>query len=337
MGELEDMKTQKNRLMALCLTVILVAGTLTGCKNTKVVVTTGLASNELFRIGDVSCMMPEALVYLNNQKNQYENIYGIEMWEHDFGDITLGEYLKSQVLSQLGQMKSMVYLAEQREITLPEEDQQKAQRAAAEYFASLDETEVKKLGVDEASIQKMYEDYCLAQEAYNRITEDVAVEVSDDEARIIELDQIFVEEETLAQELKSRLDNGEDFETLAANYSKASKVTVNVARGEKSQEYEDVAFDLDNEEISDVFAADGGYYILKCLNTYLPDESEANKEKVARQEKQTRFQAIYDELMADTISEYQERLWEKTDLTDYEDVKTNTFFKVYESYFGDGE
>ena len=51
MGELEDMKTQKNRLMALCLTVILAAGTLTGCKNTKVVVTTGLASNELFRIG----------------------------------------------------------------------------------------------------------------------------------------------------------------------------------------------------------------------------------------------------------------------------------------------
>ena len=47
--------------------------------------------------------------------------------------------------------------------------------------------------------------------------------------------------------------------------------------------------------------------------------------------------AVYDELMADTISEYQERLWEKTDLTDYEDVKTNTFFKVYESYFGDGE
>lgn len=48
--------------------------------------------------------------------------------KHDFGDTTLGEYLKSQVLSQLGQMKSMVYLAEQREITLPEEDQQKAQR-----------------------------------------------------------------------------------------------------------------------------------------------------------------------------------------------------------------
>ena len=70
-----------------------------------------------------------------------------------------------------------------------------------------------------------------------------------------------------------------------------------MARGEKSQEYEDVAFDLDNEEISDVFAADGGYYILKCLNTYLPDESEANKEKVARQEKQTRFQAIYDCLL----------------------------------------
>ncbi len=83
-------------------------------------VTTGLAPNELFRIGNVSCAMPEALVYLNNQKNQYENIYGIEMWDHAFGDTTLEEYLKSQVLSQLAQMKSMVYLAKERDIALSE-------------------------------------------------------------------------------------------------------------------------------------------------------------------------------------------------------------------------
>ncbi len=65
-----------------------------------------------------------------------------------------------------------------------------------------------------------------------------------------------------------------------------------MARGDESQEYEDVAFDLDNDEISDVFAADDGYYILKCLNTYLPEESEANKAKVEQQQKTERFQSI---------------------------------------------
>lgn len=323
----------RRRIGCMGLMAMLLISSLTGCGDTKIVVTTGLAPNELFRIGNVSCAMPEALVYLNNQKNQYENIYGIEMWDHAFGDTTLEEYLKSQVLSQLAQMKSMVYLAKEREIALSEEDEQKAEKAASEYFASLSQEEIKLLGVDEYAVKSMYEDYCLAQEAYDKITEDVTVEVSDDESRVIQLDQIYVQEQSLAEELKGRLDQGEDFETLAGTYSKAPKVTVSVARGDESQEYEDVAFDLDNDEISDVFAADDGYYILKCLNTYLPEESEANKEKVEQQQKTERFQSIYDGLMEDTLSEYQKHLWEKVKFEDYTDVKTDSFFKVYEENF----
>ena len=37
-------------------------GLLTGCSDTKIVVTTGLASNELFRIGSETCKLSEALV-----------------------------------------------------------------------------------------------------------------------------------------------------------------------------------------------------------------------------------------------------------------------------------
>lgn len=207
----------RRRIGCMGLMAMLLISSLTGCGDTKIVVTTGLAPNELFRIGNVSCAMPEALVYLNNQKNQYENIYGIEMWDHAFGDTTLEEYLKSQVLSQLAQMKSMVYLAKERDIALSEEDEQKAEKAASEYFASLSQEEIKLLGVDEDAVKSMYEDYCLAQEAYDKITEDVTVEVSDDESRVIQLDQIYVQEQSLAEELKGRLDQGEDFETLAGH------------------------------------------------------------------------------------------------------------------------
>ena len=43
----------------------------------------------------------------------------------------------------------------------------------------------------------MYEDYCLADKAYEQITGDEAVEISDDEARIIQIQQIFVPEEKM--------------------------------------------------------------------------------------------------------------------------------------------
>lgn len=161
----------KRRSALFCVTLLLCGSVLNGCGNTKFVVTTGIAADELFRIGSVRCKFSEAVVYLNNQKNQYENIYGIEMWNHDFGDMTLETYLKNQVISQLAQVKSMVLLAEEKEITLSEEEIQKAAEAAEVYFTSLSEKEVELLQTNQELIQKMYEDYCLAYKAYEQITE----------------------------------------------------------------------------------------------------------------------------------------------------------------------
>lgn len=325
------MKGRKTRrwaglLAALCLM-------LTGCGNTKIVLTTGLASDELFRIGEVSCRLPEAMVYLMNQKGSYEKIYGIEMWQHSLGEMTMEEYLKNQVLSELAQVKSMVLLAKEQEIVLTEQEQAQAGEAAKEYLASLNEEDIAELKVDQESVRRMYEDYRLAFKAYQEITEDVSVEISDDEARIIQLQQIFVPEEHLAQELRSRIEGGEDFGSIAANYSKLSQTTVSMARGDKGGTYEQIAFDLNNDEVSEVFEEDGGYYILKCLNTYMEEESEDNKLQVARQRKSERFQGIYSEVMKDTLSEFQEKLWDKVSFSDYEEVQTSSFFEIYKKYF----
>lgn len=313
-------------LLACCLL-------LSGCGNTKIVVTTGLASDELFRIGDASCSLSEALVYLMNQKGSYEKVYGLGMWEHSLGGMTMEEYLKNQVVSELAQVKSMTLLAQEQEIVLTEEETARCEEASAEYFAALSTDETELLKVDQETIRDMYEDYCLAFKAYRQITEEVSVEISDDEARIIELQQMFLPEEGLAEELKERLENGEDFGTLASNYSRLSQTTLFIARGDKGGEYEEIAFDLDNEEISDVFGADGGYYILKCLNTYVEEESEANKLQVAQRQKTERFQGIYTELMKDTLSEFQDRLWERVSFADYGDVETSSFFEIYQKYF----
>ncbi len=315
-------------LLALCLC-------LSGCGNTKIVLTTGLASDELFRIGEVSCGLPEALIYLLNQKGSYEEVYGIEMWEYDIGDMTMEDYLKNQVISELAQVKSMVLLAGEQEILLTEEETARAQKAAAEYFASLSPQEADVLKTDQEMVEAMYRDYCLAFKTYRQITEDVSIEISEDEARIILLQQMLLPEEHLAEELRERLEEGEDFGSLASNYSKLSQTTVSVARGDKSGEYEEVAFDLDNEEISRVFPGDGGYYILKCLDTYLEEESEANKVQVAQRQKTERFQGIYEDLMKDTLSEFQEKLWQEVRFADYEEVQTRSFFDVYQKYFGD--
>ncbi len=323
----------KHKKRLACLLLLSSCVCLAGCGEVKVVVTTQLREDELFRIGEASCRLPEALVYLANQKNRYEKIYGIEMWDHDFGEQTLEEYLKGQVVSQLAQIKSMTLLAASQQVELSEDEKARALEAADKYDSTLGAEEKTLLGVDQEMLQSMYEEYSLAYKTYEQVTGDVSIEISDDEARIIQLQQIFVPEEHLAESLKERLDGGEDFEALAANYSQASTTTVSVARGEKDKAYEEAAFHLNREEISDVVPADKGYYILKCLDTYLEQESEANKEKIEQQRKSERFREIYADLMKDTRSEFQDALWESIHIADYAEVKTDSFFGIYQEYF----
>ena len=67
----------------------------------------------------------------------------------------------------------------------------------------------------------------------------------------------------------------------------------------------------------------------------MEEKSEANKIQVAQRQKKERFQGIYAELMKDTLSEFQTKLWEEVRFADYEEVKTSSFFEVYEKYFSE--
>ena len=75
---------------ALCLVALMSMSTMTGCQSdTKLVFTTGLSGNQIFKIGSTVCTMPEAMVYLTTFYNQYADIYGSEMCNYDFGGVSL--------------------------------------------------------------------------------------------------------------------------------------------------------------------------------------------------------------------------------------------------------
>ena len=64
------------------------------------------------------CTLPEAMIYVADYQTQYESVYGVEMWEHDFGGITLEEYVKNIIVSQLASMKAITLLAKDYEVEL---------------------------------------------------------------------------------------------------------------------------------------------------------------------------------------------------------------------------
>lgn len=327
---------KKNRLrVAVC--VLCMSLLLGGCRigNREIVVSGTLTDKQVFKINKTACGLKEARVYLTNYQNIYGTAYGIDLWKHDFGENSLEKYVKDITLEKLAYVVTMDLLAESQGVALTEEEMAQAGEAAKEYYASLSQEEIEYLGVTESDILEYYSHYALARKLYQSLTSSVNEEVSDDEARVIEMMQIFVRDGTKASEVAARLENGDDFASVANNYNQLSAIQVTVSRDELPEEVEQVAFQLDDGEISGKIETDGGYYFVKCLNKYNEELTEANKSNIVEKREKEAFDDVYNTYVFGLSSDLNQELWENLELDTSGTISTDSFFEVFEKYFTD--
>lgn len=347
------------------ITAVLVAGVLgismvtglTACGSsdgTKVVFTTGFGKNEVFRIGDESCSKAEIMIYLTTTQNQYENVYGMEIWNTSLNGVTLEDNVKETVLARIAQIKTMYLLAKEKEVTLDEAEEAKVVQAAQEYYSSLNDTEIEAMGATEEIVENLYREYAMADKVYQLIIQDINPEISDDEARKITVQQIFFatastdmdgnlkpySESSIqsayekACEVRDLAVDGEhDFTELASKYSDDSEITYSFGKGEAESAYEEAAFNLATDEVSQVVKCERGYYIIKCINTLDREETDANKLKIVEERKREVFGQEYDSFVNTLVRQLNNKLWDEITLIMDEQVTTDNFFDVYAKYF----
>lgn len=238
------------------------------------------------------------------------------------------DYVKDITLEELTRIYCMDLLAKSREMTLSEEEQEKVAQAAKEYYASLSDEERDYLGVSESEISTYYERYALAQKLYNSLTNEVNEEVSDDEARIMEIMQIFVSDADRAVMVRQKLQSGDDFATVANNYNELPAIQVTVARDDLPKEVEEVAFAMENDQISGMITSEKGYYFIKCLNKYDEELTEANKANIVEKREKEAFDDEYNAFVASLSSNLNEDLWDEMRLKTDGTITTNRFFEI---------
>lgn len=350
------MRNRNRRMAAALLTVLLLllSGCMDSLKGSKVVLTTGFEKNEVFRIEDMSCTLPEAMVYLINTKNRYESVYGREIWNVSLDGVTLEENIKETVLAQLAQQKTMNLLARQNGVALSEEEEARVMQAAETYFQSLSEEEKSALQITVKDVEELYREYALARKVYQYIIKDINPEISDDEARTITVQYIYFracvldgtgkkieysekeKQEILrkAEEVRFQLKNEEaDFEELILKYSDSEEGTCSFGKGEKDQAFEDAAFNLETDEISDIVETPDGYYLIKCISTFNRTETDANKVKIVEKRREEVFGQEYEDFVAALTRNLNEDLWQSVSLAGTENITTSDFFDVFDKYF----
>lgn len=328
-----NLKYIRKRMAVLGLSAVFTMTGLTGCGNqTKLVFTTGLSGNQVFKIGTETCTMPEIMIYLTTFYNQYAEIYGKEMWNYDFGGVSLEEHVKDEVLSKLAQIKIMNLMAEERGITLSEEEEQRVSKAAEVYYETLSEELKKQEDITKEIVQKVYEEYAAANKVYANITEAADMEISDDEARTVTVQKIYFQNEDRGKQILERIQSGEAFEAIAAEVSEDKQLVQSYARGTVETAFEEVLFSMDAGEISDVIKTSDGFYIVKCISTMDYEATQENKLVLADKRKKEAFSQAYTEIAKNTHSQFRDKQWEKLTLREEIYETEANFFEIYEEY-----
>lgn len=347
----------KIKALLVAVLIILAASlTLLGCskteKDTQVVFTTDFEQDEVFRIDTISCRVPEVNVYMRTTQDQYESVFGEEIWNKQIGDTTLQNQLKDTILSRLAQIKVMNLLAAQRGLELSEQEKADTENMAKEFMESLSKNEIKELGINNDSVASMYGEYYLANKVYEDVTKEVNPEISDDEARIIKVKHILIKNyendwngnrrelsvsaneaaRRKADTIYAKIQAGEDFDSLAEKYNEDDETSYAFGKGTMPEAFETAAFNLDKDEISKVVETEYGYHIIKCISTFDKDETDANKVKIVQQRKNDAFNQVYGDFVATVYSNFNDKLWESLNYDNSAQISTTNFFDIYNQY-----
>lgn len=340
----------------ILISVFLCAALLTACDRT-VVVTGGFAEGEVFRINTLSCSRSEMNIYLTNMANAYEATFGEQIWTTSAGNTTIEDAFKETVLAKVTRIKVLNLMAKEEKISLSGDEKKSLKKAAKAYMKTLSKNEKAELGADEDLVFQMYSEYALAEKVYNSIVDEVNFEISDDDARSITVEQIFIktyhedthgrltdysdaakaEAKERALAIREKAVTESDFESLCALYNEGDESTHTYRRGEMPEAYENVAFALEEGEISYVITTDDGYYIVKCISTYERKATNENKEAIINEAKRKAFEEKYNEFLPNVIANINEKEWENIKIIHNAEMKTDLFFDIYTDIMIDGK
>ena len=348
------MNRKKSGRLWLLTTVLCFVLLLTGCKDdVQVKLTTGLSEGELFRIEREACTEAEARLFLMNQKNQYEASYGENIWTASVEGETFAGQMKDQLEAFLYQLKGMVLMAKDRGITLSDEEKNLTAAAAKEYLTGLSQEAAAYINMTEEQLTGLYQQYRLAERLVSQVTAIVDEEISDDEARVIEVQQIVIPLVTVdadghsialpadqqadargkAQQAADRAAAGEAFTSLQELYSSEAVGSIRVSRYDVEDIWETAVFALGSGETSGVIETEDALYVVRCVSNLLVNETVVNKDVIRERKKAEVFYQEYNAFVAKLMVQSDAEGWQGISFTNWVPDCDVDFYEVYETYF----
>jgi len=288
----------------------------------KVVFTTGIGEGNIMKLSGQTMSKGEALFAFLKGIHEYNTSFGDGIWDREINGMTMEDYLKTNIKARLSETKSMCLFAEEKGVKTDSALLEEAEVSANEWIATLGEDYLNEHGVSTDDVKQFFVDELLSKKVYNTLIAGVDYEISDSETKVIEVYYIYFGNDEDAQdkanEALTKAKAGEDFVSLVKEYSKDEDYDYIFGHNESYKEFEDAAFALADSEISDIVSCENGYYIIKCIEDYMIEETKANREKIVENLKKKAVEEEYIPFAKELALEFDNDYWDSLKVSDYE-------------------
>lgn len=270
------------------------------------------------------------------ERNRYQNIYTSELWsvKADDSGTTFEEELLGQIEQFLIELATTNLMADGQGIELTGQEKDTLKGLAKEYYRGLSEQDRDYIGASEDEIYELYCEYYRADKLVAELTKNENLEVSDAEAKVIQVQQIELDTRERAEDILAQVQAEKaDFASIAARSSKDAQINHTLQWSGNLDGKEKAAFALEQDEISGILEENGMFYIIKCTNAYDEEATAARKSMLAQEKKTRAFLAIYEPFVREHTVKLKDDVGSLVDFSGGEGCTTDNFFQLYHSYF----
>ncbi len=313
------------RFISAMLISIIALFSLVGCS--------GKGGDYVAEVGDSKISRGEFMVYLMEQKKNFEEQGGSDIWEADFDGVSAIEVAKQNALDSIVMVKSAVKQTDSLGIKLDEKDIADVDTQTKNLISEFSEDKLKELSLDYDKIHSILEESALQGKVYDYVTANYVVN-SDELNKYVEeykkknsgefntytIQELFVQGDaegstqnyTKAQEAYTKIKNGADFTAIGKEIAPDTDTSAKIL---DTDLYGDDVLQAVYKTVADsttFVSSTDGYYILKVNNITPKDNASKIKElknQYTENKKQEIYQAQIKQWSGDISVKKNENVW----------------------------